>query len=195
MAGNIMATVDVETTGTVFGYNEIIQVAIVPLDHQLNPSKEHKFFYRNIAPLYPERQTKGAKMKHGLDAHKMAQECQSQDQVAQDLDDWFLKMDLPLGRRLVPIAHNWAFERGFLTHWLGLDLFDTIFHIHPRDTMTFAAAVNDVYAWQGMAPPFSKLSLTGMCERVGVPLDNAHDALADCIATARLYREMLRSFG
>lgn len=195
MAGNIMATVDVETTGVIFGYNEIIQVAIVPLDHQLNPSKEHKFFYRNIAPLYPERQTKGAKMKHGLDARKMAEECQSQDKVAQDLDDWFLKLDLPLGKRLVPIAHNWAFERGFLTHWLGLELFDTIFHIHPRDTMTFAAAVNDVYAWQDLAPPFTKLSLTGMCNRLGIPLDNAHDALADCIATARLYREMLRSFG
>jgi len=193
--GNVMACVDVETTGTIFGYHEILQVAVLPLDNKLNPSEKHKFFYRNMAPLHPERASKEAKAKHGLDAKKMAKECRSPDQVAQDLDDWFMKLNLPFGKRLVPIAHNYAFERGFLSMWLGQELFDTIFHFHPRDTMTFPAAVNDVYAWQGHTPPFSTLSLTGMCNRFSIPLENAHDALADCVATARLYRELLRSFG
>jgi len=192
--GNVMAVVDVETTGTVFGYHEIIQIAILPLDQHLEQSKEHRFFYMEMAPKHPERQSVGAKSKHGMDAYKMSEECVSQEQAADLLDKWFLNLNLPVGKRLVPLAHNWAFERGFLTHWLGIDQFDSMWHMHPRDTMTLAASLNDVYVWQGMNPPFHALSLTGMCKRFGIPLENAHNALADCVATAELYKAIVRSF-
>jgi len=193
--GNVLCAVDVETTGVVFGYNEVIQIACVPLDIHMKPSKEHRFFYLNIAPTYPERQSMQAKMKHGLDAHKLAEECLSQEQAADMLDDWFTGLNLPSGKRLIPLAHNYAFERGMLSHWLGVDTFDAMWHIHPRDTFTFATSLNDVAAWQGRTVPFPQVGLTSMCRKLGIPLDNAHDALADCLATAELYRNLLSLFG
>jgi len=193
--GNILAAVDVETTGVIFGYNEIIQIAIVPLDFDLKPDDSKPVFYLpGMAPAYPERQTKQAKMKHHLDAKKLAEEGIPQDRAAALLDEWFVRLNLPIHRRIIPLAHNWAFERGHLTHWLGIEQFDDIFYIHPRDTMTFASSINDAAAWAGHQKVFNTLSLTAMCKNLGIPLENAHNALADCIATAALYRELLSMF-
>jgi DNA polymerase III epsilon subunit-like protein len=193
--GNVMCAVDVETTGTEFGFHEVIQVAFVPLDENLEPHPDLKFFYMNVAPYFPERQTLSARMKHGLDANKLAEECLTQEQAADLLDAWFMKLNLPLGKRLVPLAHNYAFERGFLTHWLGLDTFDNMIQCHPRDTMIFGALLNDLSTWHGGPKSFPLLALPEMCKLLGVKLDNAHDALADSLATARCYREILRLFG
>jgi DNA polymerase III epsilon subunit-like protein len=192
---NILAAVDVETTGVEFGWHEILQVAILPLDTNCEPDRDLGFFYMNVAPKHPSRQGLDARNKHGLDAAKMAEECVSQEEAAGMLDDWFVKLNLPLGKRLVPLAHNWAFERGFLTHWLGIELFDSIWQCHPRDTMGFGTMINDVYAWRGEPVPFHTLSLLSMCNRCGVVLDNAHDALADCLATADLYKTIISNFG
>jgi DNA polymerase III epsilon subunit-like protein len=192
---NIMAAVDVETTGTEPGYHEILQIAVLPLDNNIKVSDEHRFFYMNVAPKHPERQGKAARGKHKLDAHKMAAECITQERAADMLNEWFNNMQLPFGKRLIPLAHNWGFERGMMTHWLGIDRLDEIFHPFPRDTMLFANMINDVYSWQGMEIPFHTVTLKAMCKRFEIPLENAHDALADCVATAALYREMIRSFG
>lgn len=192
--GNILAVVDVETTGTMFGHHEIIQIAIVPLNQHLEPCPNNRFFYMNMAPAYPERQSHWAKKKHGIDVKRLVEECPSQDRAAEMLYDWFKKIELPFGKKLVPLAHNWAFERGFLTHWLGLNMFDEIFSPHPRDTMTLALSLNDIYNWQGNKAPFQEVGLKAMCNRFQIPLDNAHDALADCVATAKLYNALISSF-
>jgi DNA polymerase III epsilon subunit-like protein len=70
-----------------------------------------------------------------------------------------------------------------------------MWHVHPRDTMALAATVNDLYAWHGRKHPFHLLSLLSLCNRFSIPLDNAHDALADCLATAKLYAEFMRFLG
>jgi len=195
LRGNILSAVDVETTGTDFGYHEILQIAVVPLDHHMKPSKEHKFFYRNIAPKHPERQSVEARVKTKLDANYFARMYPSQEQVANHFEEWFISLNLPFEKKLAPLAHNWAFERGFLTQWLGIDGFDSIFHFHPRDTMLAGQLINDIYTWQGQNLPFHNISLTGMCSRFEIPLDNAHDALADCIGTAELYKSLMSCFG
>jgi DNA polymerase III epsilon subunit-like protein len=191
LKGNILCAVDVETTGLLAGYHEIIQIAAVPLNQHLEPSKEHRFFYLTMAPECPERINDDARKKHKI-SDSTLQDCVSQSRGIDLFEEWFNKLDLPFGKRLVPLAHNWAFERAFLIHWLGMDSFNDIWHVHPRDTMITAAIVNDLCAWHGKKFPFNYFNLTGLCRKFDIPLDNAHDALADCIATAKLYASFMR---
>lgn len=193
--GNLLCAVDVETTGVMFGYHEIIQVAVLPLNHLLKPSEDYKPFYMNIAPSYPERASEGANAKHGLDVNDFAACCVSQARAADLLDEWFMSLELPLGKKVIPLAHNYAFERGFLTHWLGLPTFEAIFHVHPRDTMLLAASLNDINIWHRKNSLYDSIGLANMCKYFGIELVNAHDALADCVATAALYREIIMGFG
>lgn len=189
---NVLASVDVETTGLMAGYHEIIQIAIVPLDSDVKPSEVMRPFYINIRPEHPGRQ-KGAVHVHAI-SKDVVNNAVSQEKASDLLDEWFNGLDLPFGKKLAPLAHNWGFERGFLTHWLGLATFDSMFHPYARDTMCMGTMINDAAAWHGRDCPFRRLSLTSMCEVFGFDILNAHDALADALACARLYREMLRSF-
>lgn len=192
--GELLCAVDVETTGLVPGYHEVIQVAVVPLNSEFEQHPGMKPFYINMAPDHPERES-GAGSVHGISMEELLATGVSQVDSADMFDEWYRSLELPFGRRLVPLAHNWAFERSYLLHWLGLETFSDIWSGHPRDTLIFGCLLNDLAAWHGRDIPFSRLNLGFMCEKLGIRLLNAHDALADCLATAKLYRAMIRLCG
>ena len=191
MNNNVLCAVDVETTGVLDSYNEIIQIACLPLDQHFDPHPDMRHFYINIRPDYPERWSMDAQKKHGITLEDL-EGCPSQGRSVELFAEWFKKLDLPFGKRLIPLAHNYSFERGFLTHWLGVDGMNDHWQPHPRDTMGLAANVNDLYVWHGRKHPFYSLSLVSLCKKFDINLDNAHDALADCLATAKLYAELMR---
>jgi DNA polymerase III epsilon subunit-like protein len=194
MNGNVLCAVDVETTGVLAGWNEIIQIACVPLNQHFEPSCTMRHFYMNIAPDHPERMSKEAVRKHGITIDSL-EGCVSQDKSFDLFEEWLQNLNLPFGKRLIPLAHNWGFERAFLIHWLGLDGYNSAWQVHPRDTMLLAATVNDLYAWHGRRHPFKLLALPSLCKKFDIILDNAHDALADCLATAKLYAALMRFLG
>ena len=116
--GNLMAAVDLETTGTQPGYHEIIQIAILPLDSEFKPLEGVRPFYTNIRPNHPERETPAATQKHKISMSELLLHAPSSERVQDWLVEWWEVLDLPYQKGLVPLAHNWAFESGFLKAWL-----------------------------------------------------------------------------
>lgn len=193
--GDMMVVVDVETSGRIAGWHEILQIAVLPLDSEIEASKVHKPFYIHVAPEYPERVEPGAVRVNGLSAEWLESHGVAQDRSVDLFEEWFKALDLPFGKRLCPIAHNWAFEKGFLTNWMGLEGFDSIFHPHSRDTQRVASFLNDAAGYHGLKIPFGSVSQHSLCGKFGIGNANEHDALADCLACAKLYRALIRSLG
>lgn len=189
--GNVMAAVDVETTGQRAGYHEIIQIGILPLNSDLRPLESVRPFYTTVRPEHPERQERRAGYVHQININELVLHAPSADRVQDYLIEWFNKLDLPFDKRLAPLAHNWAFESGFLKAWLGVDMFDRIFHFHPHDSMTYAISTNAKAAFKGEAAPFNAVGLGPLCRHFGIVNENPHDALSDCTAEAAVYRALL----
>ncbi len=189
--GNLMAVVDFETTGKDPGYHEIIQIAVVPLDADLQPTKELRPFYHNIAPEHPERADHGAKLINRLNLDDLILNAPSSQKVADLLIEWWDRLELPMTRNLVPLAHNWPFEAGFGRAWLGYDLFNQLFHGHARDSMEYALNLNDRAAFAGLPIPFKKVGLGPLCAQFKIDNETPHDALSDCLAEAKVYRALL----
>jgi DNA polymerase III epsilon subunit-like protein len=190
--GHVLAAIDFETTGLRPGYNEIIQIAVVPLGSDFTPHPDMRPFYTLIAPDAPERASATCRQKHGINVEGLVGNAPTADKVRDLLTEWFTDLDLPIDKKLVPLAHNWAFEAMFLMHWLGPQLKDHIFHACARDTMLMATSINDRAAYIGEEPPFNRVNLGHLCEKLNVTNENPHDALADCLATALVYRELLQ---
>jgi len=186
--GNLMVAVDVETTGSRPGFHEIVQIAVVPLNSDIRPLEGVRPFYTNVRPLYPERAEKRALGIHGLNLDDLVARAADPDQVAEMLVNWFERLDMPMERNLVPLAHNWAFESSFLKAWLGVPLADKVFHSHARDGMLTALHMNDKAVFKGEKAPFNHVGLTKLCKYFGVVNSKEHDAFADCIAEAEVYR-------
>jgi DNA polymerase III epsilon subunit-like protein len=179
-----------ETTGTQPGYHEIIQIAIVPLNRDIRPLQELPVFYQNIKPKFPKRASKAATAKHGITIEDLVLEAPESEKVEDMLVEWFERLELPFGKVLVPLAHNWAFECSFLKAWLGVDMVDKVFHSHARDGMLTAIHLNDRAAFAGEPEPFNRVGLGSVCRKFGIVNTHAHDALADAYAGAEAYRAM-----
>ena len=192
---HVLAAVDVETTGRLPGHHEIIQIAVVPLDAEFEPIVGVLPFYINMAPDYPERAEKTAQVVHGLNLEILKNEALNQVAGADLFCQWFEDLNLPLNKRLIPLAHNWAFESPFLKHWLGIKTNDEIFMGTARDTMLYAAGLIDWYGTKAEKLPFYGLSLPNLCKIHGITQKGkSHDALNDALACATLYKILLRDY-
>jgi DNA polymerase III epsilon subunit-like protein len=192
--GNLLAAVDFETTGRRPGYHEIVQIAVVPLDSEIRPLAGVRPFYTNIKPQHPDRIEKSAFQVNGLDLENLMLYAPESERVADLLVEYIDRLRLPFGKVLVPLVQNWAFESSFFKAWIGPDMVDKLFHSHARDPMLLAVAMNDRAAFMGEELPFNRVGLGSLCNKLGVTNANAHDALADCLATADVYRALL-TFG
>lgn len=188
--GSLLASIDLETTGLRAGYHEPIQIAIVPLNSDIRPLEGVRPFYTTIRPEYPKRQD-GAGYVHGLKMEDLVLHAPTSGKVQDLLVEWWEKLDLPFGKTLVPLAHNWAFEAGFLRAWLGVDLTQSLFFGHARDAMLYALALNDKAAFMGLPVPFNRVGLGSLCKHFKIHNPNPHDAFCDALAEAECYRAML----
>lgn len=187
--GNLLCAIDVETTGFIAGHHDLIQVAVLPLDSEIKPLKSVLPFFMELQPKYGNIDKEAAAVNklnvaelilRSLDAYK----------VADLFVEWVGKIGLPVGRKLVPLAHNWQFDKGFVQDWLGPETFNSIFHYHYRDSMIAALYLNDRADFHVEKIPLSKVSLAWCCSQLGVHNEKAHDALSDCVATAEVYRRL-----
>jgi len=190
--GHLLVSIDFETTGLRAGWHEIIQVALVPLNSDLRPHPELPVFYHNVAPEHPERAAHGAQQVHGLNLEDLMLNAPSAMRVSDLLIEWFEQIDLPQAKKLMPLAHNWEFERSFGRAWLGDDLFEHLFHGHARDGMRYALALNDRALFASEKIPFPRVGLGALCKKLGITNDKPHDALHDAMAEAEVYRALIK---
>jgi DNA polymerase III epsilon subunit-like protein len=188
---NLLCAVDCETSGLEAGYHDLIQICVLPVGTDFRPLQEIRPFYMDLAPKRPEnfdqtsssvtRQQLVDCMERGIDPYK----------AADYFDEWFKKLNLGYEKRIMVLGHNWPFDRGFLIDWLGPKSVEFYFDGRFRDTMAAAQLINDRVGYAEDRALHSKLSLSALADYYGIPHDNAHNALSDCLTTLAVYREMV----
>ncbi len=189
--GHILCAIDTETTGIRPSFHDIWQVAVLPLDANIKPLKGVLPFCMDLKVKYPERVDRAA-IKLPIEEFVRRQQHAVEPFTCADLfDEWFDRLELPMYKKIVPLAQNWPFDREFLKEWIGQESFEQAFYPVYRDTMVTAAFDSDLCDFRSEKVLFSKQSLSYICQKLDVTNDKAHDALQDCIATAECYRRMI----
>ena len=165
------AVFDCETTGTKSGVDEIVSLAIVRLDGEGVETARYVQLVRPSRPIPAE-----ATSVHGIHDEDVAGAPRFADIAGEVLE---------LLDGAVFVAHNVGFDLGMLRH-------------------AFATA-NVAYEPAGMActleafrlidPLADNHRLESLCERRGIVLEDAHEALSDVLATAALLRVLLLDEG
>ena len=81
-----------------------------------------------------------------------------------------------------------------MVNWLGLEMFDKLIDSRYRDTMTASLYLNDRASVHAERIPFPKNNLGYLASQLKIEHNLAHDALADTVVTAEVYRRMQRNF-
>lgn len=206
--GNFPCVIDTETTGFDPRKFDIVSVCCLPLDpdtldlHRTLPPLDLA-----IAPARPEnvdfdairvqrqnneygqaddicfvREKLTYYMKSGLDPHF----------ASEYFIEWFERLKLKPGKKIIPIAHNWPFDREHLIEWLGYKTFDYIFCPYYRDTMVMTLMDNDVADWHGEPYAYQHHKLSQLCLALGIKRDRKHTALDDCVDTAMVFKRLVQ---
>lgn len=189
--GNVLCAIDVETTGLVPGYNEITQVCFLPLDDDLQPRKDIVPFDLNLHIDFEERIDWDALKLSKINFMKHQQQALDKYRAADLFEDWVAKLNLPLYKRISPLAHNWPFDRAFIFDWLQPTAFGNYIDGRFRDTMALAASINDIYDRLNEPTPFPKINLPYIASVLKIAHEGAHTALNDCAVTAEVYKQLL----
>jgi len=193
---NLLCAIDLETTGLTPAFHEIVQMAFVPLDAKLEPSREYPVFDVLLKPNHPERANSEA--RRIITKAKLASAVRSGfDQVAAfDLwEQWFQKLCLPEKRRIVPLGHNYAyFDAIMLREWMGNENYSHYMDSRTRDTYLIAEHMNDRADFNSEQTPFPRLSLSFLASKLGIEVDpgSTHDAFYDACLSARIYKKMVK---
>lgn len=188
--GNILAAVDVETTGFIAGFHDIWQVAVLPLDSEIRPAPTTPF-YVDIKIKRPENVDPKAIKLNRTDFYQRQLRAYDPFDAADMFDEWVQALKLPFHKGICPLASNWTFDKSFIVEWLGHETYNQLFSPWVRDTMVAATFENDIADRRGDKIEYPKVGLSSLSGRLKVKNEKAHDALQDCITTAEVYRRMI----
>jgi DNA polymerase III epsilon subunit-like protein len=92
---------------------------------------------------------------------------------------------------ILPLGHNWSYDRVVLRTLMGKDS-EKYFFRRARDSHSLAVSINDWYEFNGKEKPFKETKLTSLAEYFGISSNGAHRGLKDCEMTAEVYRNLLK---
>lgn len=190
--GHMMCAVDVETTGLDPKKHDVVQVSILPMNEEFCINKQITPFNMHLKPVRIENVSEEALAVNKLSLAKLTLMGIDPFQAADLLDEWFDRLGLPIGKKILPVGHNYSFDKAFLMEWLGQLSYDRIFHYHYRDTMIVANFINDRAVARYALQPFNNVKLTTVASSLQVDASKAHDSLEDCQMVAEVYRRLIR---
>jgi len=171
--------VDIETTGSTFGYHEIIEIAVIRTSR--DDFSDRNKWVKRIRPQHPERISPEAQILNGFN------ELEWHAAEASTAELWMHFAEFVRGS--VPVCHNPSFERAFISltasaHGildLGLD-----YHWIGTESMAWPLYVC------GLIPT---LSLDALCRFYNLPPESyPHTALEGARACLRVYSAFMGQF-
>jgi len=188
--GNIMCAIDCETTGTDPTIHCIWQFSCLPLGFDLYPHKSIPPFNITLQPWNKNRDPRAVNEKKYIHATNYGLE---QERAANLFDEWFNRLNLGLKKRIIPLAHNWPFDREFIKFWLTDVGFNYYFDPRYRDTMSLAATLCDICDANADRVPFEAITLHAIATKMGIEWESgmAHDSTYDAYKTIQIYRRLI----
>ena len=179
---DIVAAIDLETTGLDAIRCEIIDMAVVPLNADFTVSAEIPEFTSRIKAEHPETAETDALRVNGMNPHDGV----PLETVRKDFVAWM--RDNGIGK-IVPLGHNLGFDMKFLLKTFPEA--SRVFCHRGRDSMRLALAVNDVYQRERREQKFPSASLAAVKDALGIMGEVNHSAFEDAKDAALVYRRLI----
>lgn len=191
--GHIICSIDTETTGTNYRLHEMWQIGVVPLTYDLEPDTKINPFICEMAPSkFDDIDWTYINQRKMYD---LADNAMNKNTALDLFVEWIERLHLGTGKRIMPLAHNWCFDKQFLEEWMGPQSYNYYIDSRYRDLMAVANFINDTDDAHATPYHFPKQQLGYICNCLGIEFDTtmAHDAHYDAVKTAEAYKKCMQT--
>lgn len=179
----IIAAIDLETTGLDPHFHDIIEIAIQPLDGSFEPLADIPPFVARIKARRPQNASAKAMEVNGLDLNDGDEYHEFLARLLAWLDEYRVEKIQMLGQ-------NADFDRSFIEANIP-ELGQMLGHRFIRDSQRLACAYNDLVRLRTGKPAFEKLGLSDLRKALGIEVSQEHRALDDALDAAKVYKALL----
>lgn len=171
---------DSETTGLRAGYHEIIQLAFVVFDNDLEPTGQK--FTSYVVPTRPYAFSEEAQRVNQIDISKIPSVL-TPNIVRASFMEW-VNNNFP-DHKISPLGHNYTFDKRFYELFFTVDLYEKMFHHRFEDSMIVARFLKSAGKLKCGA------GLAKLCEEFNIVRRKEHDAYEDALATLKVYKKLI----
>lgn len=180
----ILAAIDLETTGLDPLRNDIIEIAVQPLGKRsYRPLRAVPPLVGRIRARRPENATREALETSGLDPR----EGEEYGAFLARMKEWIEKNKIG---KICPLGHNVGFDISFIDSQLP-ELGRLFARGQVRDSLRLACIYSELIERKEGHPAFRRLGLSSLRKELGIKGSKEHRALDDAVDSARIYRALL----
>jgi hypothetical protein len=180
---NLLCAISVKSTG-----HEILEFAVVPLTNDLKVSEKHSICNLLIKPEFPNlalcsKKDLSEALLHGIDTYE----------ASELLLTWFGQLDIPPGKQIMVLTHDWNSKEHWFFQWLQPIAFNLVFNSHYRDILSVGLWMND-YADRKSEPwPFPKTTLKYMASQLRIDgyEQSKLTVIDECRMIIQIYRRLV----
>lgn len=173
--------------------SEVLEIAIVPLDFQLEIHDTFPIFNITMKPDDLASVDRSYCRQDKSLLAKILMQGPSKDLGLDLLEDWFEKMKLRKKKRIIPLVYNWPLVREKLIQWMGYQHFLDIFAEDFRDILSAAHILNDRAGVRRQDVMFSKQTMRWIMTAVKIPVaEQGGSALGDCRDLGTCYKRLIQ---
>lgn len=191
---NLMCSIGFDTTAADPDLGELIEFACVPLDARLNIHSELILFNMKMRPESPGTIDWSHCRATKPEVAAMCHSAFERDKVADFFHQWFLQMDLPRHKKIIPLGYKFYEARTWLVQWLGWDLYHEIFSTDYRDVLIAAHYLNDRADVKAQPLPFVSQTLRKIAKEMNVTMEETGGSpLDDARTIMETYKRLLQT--
>lgn len=185
---NLLCAVAIQTTGPDAQKHELLEIAVIPLNEKCEIKKKGLPFNVMIKPEYPQRAEYNIPNDYLMHVCKVGFD---KYDAADLFEKWFYKLELKDNKRIMVLAHDWAFKRDFIKEWLQPTAFSTCFDTRYRDTQAIGLFYNDYFDRLAEPCPFPKVALSYMSAMRRIDYNKINNVIDECDTVVKLYRNLI----
>jgi DNA polymerase III epsilon subunit-like protein len=189
---NLLCSVKCELTGPDPLRHELIEVAVLPLNHMLQIHPDIPPFNMRLRPQNKEEIDYRACRLSRSEVADAILRAFDRDKVADLFVNWYQSIGQKERKRIIPLAHGWPKERMLFVNWLGYDIFSDLFSEDYRDTLIAAHYINDRQCVKAEPCVFNKQNLSWLAKKLNVEQLYNGTAMSDCLTIAEVYKRQLQ---
>jgi len=179
-----IVAIDIETTGKKPGYHELTAICCIAFEldtWKIGP--RIKLFSR---PLHLNRITKESTQVNGFTIEDYSSYDFKHPNIVRGAFCTWVSGALE-NKEIIPLGHNYQFDKSFLEKWIGKDTYDSLFHYgNERDTKKACNFLKD----RGELPKNLDSSLMSLTDHFHLP-HKPHDVESDTYTTILLYKKLI----